>query len=103
MRNSRARIPDVAISSLELARKLSTSDASTHTKATMIQLYFDAVLNEELDVLVSDAIAMEIDERAKEIEGPRSRGDLAGVVSAAVAACRREFIAVLRAHKRETE
>ncbi len=103
MSRPKSTVPDVAISSLELVKKLDASDSTVHNKATMIQLYFDAALNEELDVLISDLQDFEIDERSKEIEGPRCRGDLAGVVSAAVSACRREFIAILRLHKREAE
>lgn len=86
-----------------MAKKLTTSDASTHTKATMIQMYFDASLNEELDLLVTDVVDMEVDASAKEIEGPRSRGDLRGVVSATVAACRKKFMTLLREHKRDIE
>ena len=97
------KVPDVAISSMELVKRLVASDASIHNKATTVQLYFDAALNEELDTLVSYVQELEIDERAKEIEGPRSRGDLTGVVAATVTACRREFVAMLRSHKREIE
>ena len=97
------KVPNVAISSLELVRKLDSSGASHHNKATMVQLYFDAALNDEMDLLVETLHELEIDERDPRIQGPVCRGDLRGAVSATVAACRAKFITLLREHKRDVE
>lgn len=98
-----AKVPDVAISSIELVKKIANSDASPHNKATMVQLYFDAQLNDELDVLIECLVDFEIDERDPRIQGPVTRGDLRGVVREVAAACRSSFAKMLREHKRDTE
>lgn len=98
-----AKVPDTAISSIDLVKRIVNSDASNHNKATMVQLYFDAHLNEELDVLVEFVQELEIDERDPRIYGPVTRGDLRGAVSACTAACRAKFVELLREHKRESE
>ncbi|TAL42369.1 MAG: hypothetical protein EPN91_08295 [Salinibacterium sp.] len=98
-----AKVPEAAISSLDLVRKILASDASNHNKATMVQLFFDAHLNEELDVLIEFVQELEIDERDPRIQGPVCRGDLRAAVTACTAACRSAFISTLREHKRETE
>ena len=97
------KVPDVAISSIELVRRLEKSDASTHNKATTVQLFFDASLNEELDVLIEFVQQLEVDERDPRIYAPVTRGDLRAAVSACVAACRAKFVVMLQEHKRDVE
>lgn len=98
-----AKVPEVAISSLDLVKKLDASDASTHNKATMIQLYFDAQLNEELELLVEYIQEIEVDLRDPRLFAPFGRGDFKGVVDAVSSACRAKFITMLREHKRDIE
>jgi len=97
------KVPNVAISSLELVKKLQNSDASAHNKATMVQLYFDAALNDEMDLLVESINDLEIDERDPLLMAPITRGDLRGTVTACVAACRKKFAELLREHRRDIE
>ena len=98
-----AKVPDSAISSIDLVKRILSSDASSHNKATTVQLYFDMHLNEELDVLIEFVQDLEVDERDPRIYAPVCRGDLRGVVTATVAACRAKFVTMLREHKRETD
>lgn len=97
------KVPEVSISSVELVKKLEASDASVHNKATTVQLYFDALLNDELELLATHVLGLEINSDEPFIQGPLTRGDCRGVVAATVSLCRRRFAKILRDHQRDIE
>lgn len=97
-------VPEASLSAEELVKRICTSSASMHNKAITLQLYFDAMLNEELELLATHTLLeMEIDARVPFIQGAISRGDLNGIVSATVSVCRRKFAKLLRDHERDAE
>lgn len=100
-----AKVPEVSLTAFELVKKICSSDASTHNKATMVQLYFDAAMNEELELLATHVLGpgLEIDASAPYIQGPVSRGDCRETVKATVSLCRRRFAKILRDHQRDIE
>lgn len=95
---------NVAVSTLELLKKLTGSTASEYSKAALLQVHFDRLLNEELDLLVTEVAQIDVEaEREPRVWGPLTRGDGIEAVKQASALMRRRFAHCLLNHQREED
>lgn len=90
-------------STLELVQQLECSKAADETRAHMVQLHIDAVMNDELELLAEHALQMNVEMTEAAVFGPASRGDAKSAVEAAMSIMRRRLAKLLRDHQRNVE
>lgn len=93
----------VLASTLEMVERLESSAAANHTKAYMLQLYVNELLNDELELLAGHALQMNVEMDEPAVMGAVCRGDARLAVSAAISIMRRRMSKMLRDHEREVE
>ena len=91
-----------AHSTMELVEKLANSAAAPETKAHMVQLHIDAVMNDELELLAEHALQMQVGMDEPAVYGPACRGDARNAVEAALSIMRRRMSKMLRDHQRDS-
>lgn len=90
-------------STLELVQQLECSKAADETRAHMVQLHIDAVMNDELELLAEHALQMTVEMTEPAVFGPASRGDARTAVEQALSIMRRRLAKLLRDHQRNVE
>lgn len=88
-------------STLELVEQLEKSNAVSETKSHMVQLHFDLLMNDELELLAEHALQMQVDIQEPAVYGAVCRGDARGAVAAALSIMRRRMSKMLRDHQRD--
>lgn len=98
------RVPSNALTALDVAKRVCASDAKMENKATLVQLYFDASLNEELEELAIHILSdWEVELRKGSIAALMTSITTRNAVDVTVTECRRQIAALLRSHKRDIE